>query len=212
MKKLLIIALVLFLAIFAYFKYQDYKRFRAPSAYDYTATNDIDVQYYNPSIVKEYFQQSTELGLFARKIWSNERIDVLYPDNDNAEAEMYANQYAERLAHLKYLEGVLSNSKSLKDQGFNNQDIQAMELTGMSPKDYKFQKGFENADFNLNEGDEGQVVAMIQQELVNQGYEIPIDGKFKALTKQAVVEIQRKSDLFPTGAVDKHTLKAIMKK
>ncbi|MGI9545360.1 MAG: peptidoglycan-binding domain-containing protein [Cyclobacteriaceae bacterium] len=212
MKNLLIIALVIFLGLFGYFKYQNYKRFRPPSVYDYTASEDLDVQYHDPSVTKAFYQESTELGTLARKIWANKKIDVLHPEEDDIEAETYASQYTDKLAHVRYLEGILINSKKLKDQGFNNQEIQEMELKGISPKDYKFQKGFENADFNLGEGDEGQIVAMVQQELVNQGYEIPVDGKFRALTRQAVIEIQRKSDLFPTGTIDKHTLKAIMKK
>ena len=197
MKNLLIIALVIFLGLFGYFKYQNYKRFRPPSVYDYVSTEDLDPQYYNPSITREYYKESTELGMFARKIWANKKVDVLHPDEDDTEAEMYANQYSDKLAHIRYLESILINSKDLKDQGFNNQEIQEIELKGISPKEYKFQKGFENADFNLSEGDEGQMVANIQQRLVDQGYEIPIDGKFKELTKQAVMEIQERVSAFP---------------
>ena len=211
MKKILIIALVIFLAIFSYAKYQTYKRFNPPSDYDHIVNNNIDSNYHDPLVVKDYFKHSSGLGLYARKVWANKRIDVLHPDEDDVEAELYVSQYTDKLVRIKHLENILIYSKELKDQGFNNKDIEQIELTGMSPKDYQFQKSFENARFNLMEGDEGQTVAMIQQKLVDLGYEIPVDGKFKALTKQAVMEIQEKAQLIPTGTVDKYTLKAIIK-
>ena len=209
MKRILLVALILFLGIYGYSKYRQIQRFSPPTPYVYEISDQIDVNYYDQGQVTEYYQQVNELEQFVRASWSGHGIDVLYPRADKSLDQTLAEVYIDKKTRLQVIEGKLKRSAVLKEAGFSNGDIRSMELTGLSPEAFRAQQVI--ADFNqvLKVGDTGQIVYLIQQYLDNLEYEIMQDGIYKEITEEAIRSFQQEHGLLPTGAVDKYTMQKL---
>ena len=209
MKRILLVAVILFLGIFGYSKYREIQRFSPPSPYVYEKSDQIDVNYYQQSEVQDYFNQINELEQFVRAAWSGHRIDVLFPRADKALDQTLADAFAEKKARIELLEARLTHSAQLKSAGFDNHDIRTMELTGQSPEGYRAQEAISGFTKVIEVGDTGQMVYLIQQCLAKLGYEIMLDGIYKEITEQAIRSFQEQNGLLPTGSVDQQTLQKL---
>lgn len=201
MKKILFLVIVLVLGIFAYNQYKQLQRFSPPSAYDYTAkTEDIDVQYYDPQVIARYFELCYEVGRFARQAWYNHRIDVRFPDESNPQSLQAALHYQQLLVNLQQLEARLIEAKKLKQKGFDNQAIRYIEEQGIAPDMYPAHRLLKGKQ--LQRGDKGEAVWYLQQLISQKHAPIRVDGIFNDETEQAIKEIQRKLNRYPSGVVD----------
>ncbi len=209
MKRILTLAIVVFLAIYGYSKYQEYQRFHPPSSYDYAISDQIDINYHNEEVINAYYQNASEVGTFARSVWSSENIDVLHPRRDHALEMKYSKEYQDLIIRTKKLEDRLKHAAKLKQQGFSNQDIRAMELEGLNPQLYLFQKALGDNIAELKIQDNGQMVYLLQTYLVKLGYDIPEDGIFRRITEQAVRDFQESQGLLPTGVADPVTFRKL---
>ncbi len=211
MKRILAIALVIFLVIYGLSKYREYQRFNPPSPYDYEISEQIDVNYHDQDLLARYYQQAEELGHYARSVWASEKIDVLHTDRDDPQQQSFAQEYLRKKAELQRVEGKLKNSAQLKQQGFGNKDIINIELDGLSPQNYRLQQSMEGipASLELKLNDTGQLVYLLQKQLTALGYELEQDGIFKRETQDVVSKFQEKVGLLPTGVVDAMTFKKI---
>ena len=209
MKQLLLIIFVLGIALFAFFQYKDYKKFNPPSDYTYKLSEQIDVHYHDPITVQTYFENAYKIESLARELWYNEGIDVLSPDNEVPDTRNAVAYYNQMKATTKKLEALLTNSAELKKQGFNNDQILAVESEGMSPNFIRLKDhvGILGTEY----GNEGNEVWQLQGILRKKGYEMPHDGVFQEETEQGLKDFQTKNGLFPSGKVDYNTLKALTK-
>lgn len=208
MKKLAIIIITFSLVVIAYFQYKSYQRFNPPSPYHYEASDSIDLNYFDPSVQSQYYDQIYALGSFARMQWSAHGVDVLYPEDD-PESQKAASHFARKLSIVKKLEDKLIYSRQLKEQGFDNLAIKYITEQGIAPKNYYY---LSNEQFiGLEMGDVSQEVWDIQKILINNGYDIPQDGTFGIETETALKDFQKKQGLFPSGATDKQTIKTLIK-
>lgn len=211
MKKLIIFIIAILLLIIIYFQYKNYTRLNPtnPSAYDYSINNNIDVNYYDPVMIKEYYKIAYEIGTFAREQWYNYKIDVLYQDNESEQSKRATHTYYQMLLVVHKIEGKLIESSNLKKSGLSNYEIKYMDEHGLSAKEYKLRQLFES--FKLQFGNKGQGVYNMQEKLNKLGYKIKVDGNFNRETESVVMEFQKKNRLFPTGTADKSTLLLMFK-
>ncbi|MDN5204476.1 peptidoglycan-binding domain-containing protein [Fulvivirgaceae bacterium BMA10] len=209
MKRLALIIITISLVVIAYFQYKKHQWKMNLVEYDYAVSKNIDANYYNPELVRQYYDNVFKLKTFVRSQWRNHGIDVLHPNDDSESLD--AVDYFNRLQSLtKSIESKLEHSKTLKDQGFDNLAIQYIAEHGISPKNYGL---INNQDYiGLQAGDLNANVWELQKILINQGYDIPKDGKFGPETESALKDLQEKNDMFPSGIVDRNTLKLILTK
>ena len=219
MKKILITILVVIVLIFAYNQYKDYKRFH-PNNIDYKINESVDLDYYNQSVVYNYYDAVEALNGFVSMQWSANEIDVKSPEDDDRETQLAVNEYSKKLAKVKYYESKLVQSKTLKEKGFTNADIKNYEAEGLSLEAYNKKleaEKFKNNLFlnlpitNLRNGQKSPFIYEIQKLLVKKGYEIPLDGIFKNVTRNALMDFEAKNNLFVDGNIDEMTLEALLK-
>ena len=209
MKRLALLILIITLPILTYFQYQKYRRFHPPVNYDYSPSDSIDTNYHNPVVLQQYYQNVYEIGDFARSQWRNQATDVRYPDDGNPEEKKASQYYRQLLSTTALLEDKLIASRTLKDQGFDNQAIARLEQEGWSPQNYQLAQ-YQSIE-GLKTGDKGSGVWALQKLLVNKGYEIPVDGIFSQATEEAVKDLQQATGNYPSGTVDQLLLQAMMK-
>ncbi|ULC59633.1 peptidoglycan-binding protein [Flaviramulus sp. BrNp1-15] len=219
MKKILITILVVIILIFAYSQYKDYQRFH-PNNIDYKINETVDLDYYNQSVVYNYYDAVEALNGFVSMQWSANEIDVKSPEDDDRETQIAVNEYGKKLAKVKYYEAKLEQSKALKNKGFSNEDIKNYEAEGLTLQAYndklkaeKFRERlFSNLpEANLRNGQKSAFVYEIQKLLVNKGYKIELDGIFKNATINAIMDFEAKNNLFVDGQLDEMTLEALLK-
>ena len=202
--KYLFILLSIALLIWVVFEYLDYTRFDAPVDYNYNVNEEIDYNYHDQSVVKEYLKNVYEIGLFANEQWYNFEIDVRFVDHENLQSKLASEIYRQMMTQTKYMEEKLLQSKQWKEQGLDNEAIKYLEESGTSVEIYRFRQQFKRATIALN--DSGQEVKHLQNLLYLNGYEIARDGLFKEETKKAIVDYQLKNNLIPTGVANQETL------
>ncbi len=219
MKKLLIAIIVIIIAIFAYNQYQTYQRFN-PKNTDYKVSQNIDLNYHNPEVVFNYNTAIQDLNSYITMQWSANRIDVRNPEDDDAQTVLVVKAYAEKLAKVKFYETILEQSKQLKDKGYSNQGIKTFEDTGLTEAAYTKQlesEAFKNRLLsqlpkgNLRSGEKSAFIFEIQKLLVKKGYDIPMDGVYKSITQNAILDFETKANLFADGNIDQLTLEALLK-
>ena len=74
MKRLALILITISLIVIAYFQYRNYRRYNPPSPYDYPVDSSIDINYFDPQLVAQYYEYAYDLGSFARMKWAGEGI------------------------------------------------------------------------------------------------------------------------------------------
>lgn len=207
MKKLLILILIICLPLIAFFQYKNYRRFNPPSSYEYALNYQVDMNYHQPELVEEYFQKIVEVSAFARMQWSNERIDVRFPNIDSETETNAANYYNVMLTRLKWLEARLSRSTELKEAGFSNTNIKEIEA-GVPPTLAGWGvKG--DAIKAATLGQRGEVIWSIQKKLIEKGYNHTLDGVFGVDTQTALLQFQTDQDLFPSGRMNETTFRSL---
>lgn len=208
MKRLLLVVIIILLGVIAYFQYENYKRFTPPSSYSLAISSDIDVNYYDPVILQQYYDNVYALNAFGRERWANEGIDVRYPETDNKSQEA-ANYYNSTLSITNRLKDLLVYSEKLKKDGFNNDQIKQIIEKGISPENLGIL--YNDSFIGLAYGDESDEVWEIQKMFIGLGYDIPLDGKFGLETENAVKDYQTKNELYASGEINFRTLKKLLK-
>lgn len=209
MKKLIISIFLILLLLIVFFQFQNFRRLNPPAQYEFAINKEIDVNYYDPIAVKEYFKSAYEIGVFARELWYNERIDVLYPDYSSEQSIDASKVFITMKSKATELEMKLLHSAHLKKQGFANNEIREMDIKGIGPDQYQLEKYYESVHLKI--GDENQSVLQLQMMLNKRGYKIRQDGIFNLETKGAVQQFQRSKGLLPTGIADKRVLIELIK-
>lgn len=203
MKKLLVVVIVITLPLITYFQYKNYRRFHPPVNYEYPLSDGIDMYYHDPSIVEEYYQKAVEISSYARKAWSNEGVDVRFPDTDDQTELTQAAYYNYLLSRLQQIEFQLTQSARLKSKGLNNEEVRLVE-SGV-PEGLVKWIALKEQLVSLSEGSRGEEVWLLQTFLTKKGFEHTVDGVFGAATQTALQQFQEKNDLYPSGAMSDQT-------
>ncbi len=213
MKKLLWLVIVILLASLLYFRYKDYTKYNPPTYFNYTVNEAIDINYHNPKVVKEYFENTYKIGSFARQLWTNKGVDINFIGSEDPDFINSYNYYQSLVINTQILERKLVLSGELKEKGFSNKEIESIEKDGVNPKKIEKEKAYKNLLQlnNLTSGDIGQEVWLLQKQLISMGYKIPKDGVFGGETLTAIIDLQKKNDLYPSGEIDLATIKALIK-
>ncbi|MEQ9404812.1 MAG: peptidoglycan-binding domain-containing protein [Cyclobacteriaceae bacterium] len=200
MKRILFVVIIITLPLIAYFQYKKYTRFNPPSQLEYVIADNIDVNYHNQSLVSEYYRNAVEIGAFARSKWSNESIDVRFPDQNDLVQVNAAKYYNQLVARTKELEVRLQNAAVLKSKGYSNNDIIKAE-SGI-PSDLIESKIDRTTMEVLRIGDRNRFVWKLQEKLISKGYPHLLDGLFGTDTQNALIRYQNDQGLFPSGAMN----------
>lgn len=209
MKRLLAILIVIAILVYAYFNYIEDRRFNPPSDYDYPVSEQIDKEFYDSAVVRDYYETVLEIGNFARSSWTHDGVDVLSPDSKKHMDKLKADYYISLRAAARMLENTLERSKRLKDQGYSDAEIKMIIEKGLTPEDIELREN--SYLLGLTVGSSGSAVWELQKILNALGDSIPEDGIFNLLTTNRLKEFQSQNDLFPSGEVDEKTLKALLK-
>ncbi len=216
MKQIIIFLLVIILAIIGYSQYKQYQRFSLKN-YEYEISDNIDLDYHDKSSLYKYYEAIEGVNTYIGSQWSANRIDVRSPKDDDAETKLAVEVYAKKLAKVKYFEAELEKSKQWKDKGLTNDEIKLFEDKGITLKDLqkaesdaKMKSMFSN-NANLRLGEQNAFVYELQKLLVKKGFDIPVDGVYKNITSNAILDFEAKNNLFPDGKIDLLTLEALMK-
>ncbi len=209
MKRLAWLIIIIALPVICYFQYKKYTRFHPPSMYEYVSQDSVDINYFDPMIVQQYFENIYKLEGITRQLWFSKGLDVKFPDLNIEGSRREVDYYNQLYATTKLLEKKLIYSSQLKGNGFQNFEIKEMVEKGISPKLYTFLK--KKKLIGLHQGQELSEVWELQKLLLDKSYEIPFDGVFGIETKESLVDFQTKNSLMPTGIVDESTLKHLIK-
>ena len=175
--------LVIFL-IFAYGEYKDYKRFHPENA-NIKIDNSIDLNYHNVETVYNYHDALEAANSYMQMQWSANRIDVRSPKNDDEETLYAITEYGKKVGKLNYYKSILKQSKTLKSQGLQNEDIKLLETKGYDVATYKKAEAalkLKQSMLNimpqkaLYSGEKSVFVYELQKLLVKKGHDIEVDG------------------------------------
>ncbi len=208
MKRLLTIVILLGVISYIAVQYLKDRRFNPPSVYDYPISESIDKDYYDQLVVKDYYKTALEVGSYARSLWFNDGIDVRLMEKDNFESSQATDYYELLRASARILEDRLVRSADFKKQGYSNDEIKMLEK-GVTPKDIEFIS--KEHLLGLAIGSNGQEAMELQRMLNAKGDSIPVDGIFNTITRYRLRVFQTENGLYPSGQVDKETLKALLK-
>lgn len=209
MKRLLAIAIILGIIAYIAVQFLKDRRFNVPSDYDMEISQNIDKDFYDPSVLKEYYGTVLEVGTFARSMWRTYTFDVRSPDETDPEEQLRSDYYNQLRETALFLQAKLETSKGYKDQGYSNSEIKSLIEQNMTPEDLRLRK--HGYMFGLSRGSSGAAVWELQKMLNTLGDSIPEDGIFNLITTNRLKEFQTQNDLFPSGEVDEKTLKALLK-
>ena len=209
MKRLIIIVLLLGLVSYITVQYLKDRRFNPPSSYEYVLSTEIDTDYFDPTVVQQYYKLALDVGSYARSLWNHDGIDVRFMDRENFESTQATDYYNTLISTVKQLEDRLIASKKYREVGYTKDETRIILETGLTPEDIDFEK---NSNLlGLKIGDSGALVWELQRLINTKSDSIPEDGIFNVLTRQRLREFQTKNNLFPSGEVDTKTLKALLK-
>ena len=218
MKKIFLLILAVIILIFAYSQYKEYQRFHPESA-NHKVSENIDVNYYNQEIVYNYHAALEAANNYMQMQWSANRIDVRSPKNDDEETLYAITEYGKKVGKLNYYKSILKQSKTLKSQGLQNEDIKLLETKGYDVATYKKAEAalkLKQSMLNimpqkaLYSGEKSVFVYELQKLLVKKGHDIEVDGVYETLTSNAIKGFEEKNNLFPDGKIDVLTLNALM--
>lgn len=187
-----------------YFQYSNWKRYNPSTDYAYPIAEGIDVNYFDAAMVTEYYGNAVEIGRFAREKYSNEGVDVLFPDNQDTEALTASKHYHNLIARNKLIEGKLKASTDLKSKGLDDAQTKMVIEEGLSIKHLSQNQNRESYLF-IKLGDQGAPVWNLQKELLGLGYELPVDGSFGIETQRQLVILQEANNIYPSGVLDPDT-------
>lgn len=209
MKRLLTIAILIGVISYIVVQYLKDRRFNPPSAYDYSISETIDTDYYDISVVKEYYKTAYEVGSYARSLWNNDGIDVRNMDRENFKSTQATDYYELLETTAKMLEKRLERAADFKEQGYSNDQIRMLVENGLTPEDIQYKE--KSHLIGLEIGVNGQEAMELQQMLNNKGDSLLVDGIFNTITRYSLRTFQTENGLYPSGSVDEKTLKALLK-
>tara|TARA_R110001599_G_scaffold116148_6_gene283579 strand:- start:4374 stop:5003 length:630 start_codon:yes stop_codon:yes gene_type:complete len=209
MKRLLVIVILIGVVAYIAVQYLKDRRFNPPSAYDYELSESIDTDFYDPTVLKDYYKTTLEVGSYARSLWRNDQIDVRFIDDEDFESTRATAVYNEMIATAKMLETKLELSATLKSQGYSNYEVQMYFVQSLTPEELKFERNYHLLDLKM--GAKGAAVWELQKLLNANTDSIPQDGIFSLITTNRLKTFQENNGLFPSGEVDEKTLKALIK-
>lgn len=223
MKQIIIFLLVIIAFLIAFGQYKQYKRFNL-SEYQYTANENVDLNYHDRSFLLDYYQAIENLNGYVIMQWSTEGMDVRNPEDDDEEDLAAALVYNDKLGTVKFYEDQLIKSTNLKKEGLTNDEIKFLEANGKSLADHTTETKQETfkellrsmfhgqqLQGGLQLGSRSALVNEIQKMLVRKGHDIPVDGVFKNVTINALRAFEEKNGLFPDGKLDALTFEALLK-
>lgn len=217
MKQIIIFILVLILGFVAYDFYKDWERFHAPN-YEYTTTNEIDLNYHDQAMVWDYEEAIHEVNSYVKLQWTANDIDVRLPEDDDLETQQAVKTYSKKLAKIKYLEQKLTQSALMKKDGTTNDQVKKAENNITISTDNTSQLNsplldlYHNyIDQSKNLGSRNALIFEVQKLLNKQGYEIPLDGVYAQITSTALTDFESKNNLYPDGKIDILSFNALMK-
>ncbi|WP_299667786.1 peptidoglycan-binding domain-containing protein [uncultured Polaribacter sp.] len=214
MKQLIILLLIIILGIIGYGQYSKYKRYNSPNV-DYTTEKKLDIKYHNQETVINYYKAKEALNSFVMLQWTANDIDVRTPKDDDNETKHAVGLYAEKLAVVKFYEAKLEKSAILKEDGISNKEIKFLEETGTDLKEYqhsletkKIISMFDDTQ-KLSYGQTSALIFEVQKKLVQNGFDLKIDGIYKIETRTAIKGFEEKNNLYADGYLDVLTLDAL---
>lgn len=210
MKRLFYIIVIIGIPVIVFFQYQKWTKFSTPNQYDYSISNEIDNHYFDQNLVKLYYQNSSEIGSYARSVWYTDGIDVKNYNQNDPESKNKAIYYEFLVAQTKMIEKKLEESKALKQQGLNNQQIKTLFETGISLQE-KQKEELIKSYVGVQFGDFNQQVFEVQKKLNDLGYTLPVDGNFRNSTQESIRKFQTDNNLAPTGLIDLKTSQFLFK-
>lgn len=210
MKNVAIVLLIVVLAVIVWVQYGKLNRLSPPEDYEYAFREDLDLDYHNPVVLREYYETGYQVGSYAREMWRAKGINVRLPEADNSEEHTAARHYNRLRAYTDSLGARLSRSLKMKQQGYNNAEIATMESEGLSSTQLQLRKVF-GAE-SLKKGDKSAGVFALQTRLMGEGYNIPHDGYFWNETEEAIRQYQTKNQLLPSGLANRELLVHLLTK
>lgn len=216
MKQLIIILLLVIAGLIGYGKYNDYKRYHTEGV-QYKTDKKLDLTYYNQELVLNYYEAVENLDSYVMLQWSANKIDVRTPEENDLETKFAVENYAKKLAKIKYYEAKLQNSYELKEKGLSNKEIKFLEENGIDIETYhRTQKNDEikslfDPKVNLYKGEKNSIIYEVQKRLVQLNYAIKIDGVYRIETLKAIKDFEAKNNLMADGYIDVLTLELLFK-
>ncbi|SFC97335.1 peptidoglycan-binding domain-containing protein [Algibacter pectinivorans] len=217
MKQIIIFLLVIIVLAIGYNIYKEHKRFTPPE-YEYVTNKNIDLNYHDRSFLLNYYKAVEDLNGHVITQWSANGIDVRNSDSDDEEELAAISKYTDKLGAVKFYEDQLVKSKTLKDSGLTNANIKLLETKGISIAEFEKEKVqsklialFNDNISELRVGQKSVFVYELQKLLVKNGFDIPVDGLYKTITRDAILSFEEKNGLFPDGKVDLLTFEALLK-
>jgi len=207
MKNLLYLVLIICLPTIAIFQFLNWRKFNPPSDYTQEVSQSIDPNYHDENLLLSYFENLQNASTYARHCWKEHRIDVKSDKPHSPNQGEYIQTYQQYISNAEMAKLRLEQSAKWKSEGFSNEDIIMMEKegNGLPPnlQQLRYTKVF------AQEGDKNELVFQVQKALLEQGYEMPIDGWFKTETSDALITYQQEKGLFPSGKIDKQTIDSL---
>lgn len=209
MKKILIALTIIVLAVVVIIQAFRIRRLSAPENYEYSFSEDIDLDYFDSDALKSYYDTGYEAGSFAREMWKNRGLNVRMPESDDVSNRVAVKRYHHLLAYTDSLGAKLKQSKLLKNAGYSNSEIKMIQNEGLDAQLVKIHRLFGGTELKI--GDKGKHVYKLQSILISKGYQMPHDGYFFTETEVAVRDFQNKQKLYASGIADQETLEALIR-
>ncbi len=199
MKQIIIFLLLVIVGIMGYNLYRNYQRFNPPN-YQYQVPEEISGTTSQSDLLYDYFKAVEELDAFVITQWSEDRIDVRNPKDDDEETMSAVAEYANKKAKVRFYETQLLNPTEEKKEA-------------VTPSEEEKRKALIAEMFNANPGgnslrlgEQSALVFEIQRILIESGDSIRHDGLFRAETFNSLKSYEEKNGLFPDGKLDAITL------
>lgn len=216
MKKFWVYLLSIIILILAYGQYKQYKRFSFEN-YEYKAKNEIDLNYHDKAFLLNYYEAIEDLNGCVITQWSANGIDVRNPEDEDEETKAAVKKYTKKLANVTFYESRLVESAKLKKQGLKGEQVKSILEDGKTLKEKereayasKIMGMFNTSPNSVKLGENNALVFEIQKLLKAKGYDVPVDGVFKSLTSDAIMNFETKQKLYPDGKLDVFTLEKLL--
>ena len=203
MKTIIIFLLVIIVGIMGYNFYYTWQRFHPPN-YQYETSATIPKDHADKDLLLNYHEAVARLDGYVITQWSTNDIDVRNPEDDDATTLAAVEEYASRLATVKFYESRLTAPPLVKvdepkatEEDKRTRLIKKMFYT--NPKDNSFKLGDKNA-----------LVYEVQRILIKKGHTIVHDGLYRLETQNALKNFEAANGLFPDGKLDAITLEALL--
>ena len=199
MKQIIIFLLLVIVGIMGYNLYRNYQRFNPPN-YQYQVPEEISNTTMQSDLLYDYYKAVEELDAYVITQWSEDRIDVRNPEDDDQETSSAVAEYAKKKAKVRFYETQLLNPT--KEKKVSKVPSEEERRNALILKMFYSDPGGNS----LRLGDQNALVFEIQRILIESGDSIRHDGLFRAETFNSLKNYEEKNGLFPDGKLDAITL------